>query len=215
MINPQASSTGPSQTRSVILIAVALFALSGLIVGFAVGAFTHPQTREIFVNNNNNTNKPAAHNTPTAAKTTTPVTPAQPLGCPIVTPQLPQDGVVVITVKAMNKLAGGQCLPNAETPITSSGITCRIWVVQATGTTPAVDGIDFKHTNTLYNPLNHEVQGALNFDATTPQTQTCKQGIGTWKITISPTLNKGSYFMVGLTDWNGTYYNWSWYRFSH
>ncbi len=216
MINSQAGSNGTSQTRSIILIAVALFALSGLVVGFAVGAFTHPQTHNIFINNNNNTNKSTAQHTPTPASTKASTVPAQPLGCPIVTPQAPdQNGVVMITVKAMNKLAGGQCLPNAETPITASGITCRIWVVQATGNAPNVDGNDFRHISRLYTPVDHEVQNSLNFDPTTPQTQPCKQGMGTWKITISSTLNKGQYFMVGLTDWNGTFYNWSWYRFTH
>src|SRR5262249_31908455 len=53
----------------------------------------------------------------------------------------------------------------------------------------------------------------LNFDATTPQVQPCNQGQGNWKFTISSTVSPGDYFIVGLTDWQGMHYNWSWYQF--
>src|SRR5438067_10794854 len=80
-MQPNNQNKGPARTQSLIITAITLFALSGLIIGFAAGAVTRPQqaAQPTPQNNNNQTSIQKAQ--PTAA---TPQTQPQQLGCPII-----------------------------------------------------------------------------------------------------------------------------------
>jgi hypothetical protein len=73
------------------------------------------------------------------------------------------------------------------------------------------DTNQLQHPNTFDQPFPNEIPGALIFDpATINETQSCVQGAAQWKFTLSPSVPKGDYFLVGLTDWQGKSYNWAW-----
>ena len=56
--------------------------------------------------------------------------------------------------------------------------------------------------------LPTEIDKALGFSGT-PQTQTCNtNGLTTWTYTVSPDIDSGKYFIMMLTDWKGSAYNW-------
>jgi len=212
---------GTPQVQSIIITAITLFALSGLMVGFTVGALARtPQSS----NNNQNSANLTTHTTPTSKPTPTPNAPISiRLGCPnfsYTNPTTNPDGTFVYnaTIQAEDKTgtdANGTCHLALEKPITADGITCRIWLVPAqlenVTTDLSNDKNQLQDPTTFNQPFPHEIQNALLFDPTTPnQVQTCKQGSAQWKFTLSPSVDKGDYFLVGLTDWQGKFWNWSW-----
>jgi hypothetical protein len=206
--------------RSIIITAVTLFALSGAILGFAVGAFTHsrqpqqaPTTQQ----------KSAPKSSPTASQaqvtpttTTTPVATAQALCGPLMgytTTGTGATAVYTITTQAKGKTPAGSCPGLAAEPnITASGITSRIWLTKGKSANVTINPNALGDPAALNSTTNfpNEVVGGLQF--VTPQVQTTNSnGVTTWQVTLSPTLTKGTYWVVGLNDWNGTYYNWSWF----
>lgn len=202
-----APSKGNS-AQSVVVTAFLLFALAGGIMGFAVGTFTHhtqsqppSQTSTSANPNSNKTATPVAQLSPT----TTPVVSPQPLDYPNALQGLPNtNGVYTYTLTAISKAT--------KQPVTADGITCHLALIkgkpQINGTPLLLgkDGapmqIDTLQTNEI--PTN---QGLIYQN--TPQTQPCKNGVGTWTFTVNPSLAPGTYYTVGITDWAGIYYNWS------
>lgn len=191
-----------------MITAITLFALSGLIAGFAVGAFARsPKQTQLAV-------KPTS--APIASQKATPtptpqVAQAMPLGCPILQATSPEiaDGTTTYTLSAQVKDKSVSLCANENKSITAQGITCRLWLSKGSDNTD-IPGDRLTHTNNLINPFPHEIDGGLTFDPTTPQVQPCNQGVGTWKYRIAQTVDHGSYHLMVLTDWNGQYYNWSW-----
>ena len=160
--------------------------------------------------------------TSTAAATPT----AEPfihIGCPEFTlssPTTNPDGTIGYSssVQAKDK-TGGNCNIAQEKPITADGIIGRIWLVPQDDdpqTDPGTHFLDtatdqLQHPEKLSQPFPQEIENALIFDpATTTQTQPCIQGAAKWKFTISPSVPKGNYYLVALTDWQGKSYNWTW-----
>ena len=222
---PQPNPGGNSGHQTLLITAITMFALSGLLVGFAVGAFVRPASPHT------NTNKPsgvvvAGH---PLTPTPTPAPQAVPLGCPEIkttsavyttNTELP-DGTTTYTFSAQVKdKSAGTCSKNNK-PILATGISCKLWLI-----TRIPDGqillfpkedARLKHvdltaplTGTIQNTDFAEVPG-LQFDQTTPQLQQCNaQGQGSWKYTIAPTTPAGNYDLVVLTNWAGKYFNWSW-----
>lgn len=210
MTNSKHPNGGNSQVQSIVITAITLFALAGAILGFSVGALTHHSTASPQTTNNATTNAKTNKNprqtqvatSPTAIPS--PSTPAQPLGGPGVTAGMLITGAYkyVYTLQAKDK---------SLAPITTNGITCRIWLAKAIGSNPEIDADDsaeFKNIANETKPFPHEVTG-LQFDPATPQTQPCINGKGTWNFNISASVPPGKYYMVGLTS-NGVYINWSW-----
>src|SRR3979411_3028405 len=68
----QSSNNVSSQTRTIAFFAVLLFAIAGLISGFAVGAFLHPKTASSTGNSGSTTKPPIVQKTQTPASTRTP-----------------------------------------------------------------------------------------------------------------------------------------------
>jgi hypothetical protein len=200
--------SGTPQAQSIIVAAIILFAVSGLMVGFTVGAFVRPAKQP--TNNGNQTNLA------TTTSTTTPTTPTAitTTNIPMAPPSLtlsPPDGTQTysVTMQAVDK-------NDANKLITVDGITCRIWLVPQGNDPNPTPGTQLpndllQHPENFNQPFPQEVQNALIFNPpTVTETQPCVQGHAQWTFTISPSVAKGDYFLVGLTDWQGKNYNWRW-----
>ena len=223
--NPNFKATGNSRATIIAILALLLFALSGLMTGFATGTFTrHKQTAQ---QNNKGTKGTAptaivSQQTPNAS--TTPVVQVVPVGCPAVesfsNPQI-ADGShsYTFSVHATDK-SGGTCSANNKR-INAAGITFKLWLIHRI---PGDKGISFSrdsllNTANLVNPITAKIQNddamevqGLAFDtAHTPQVQQSDaQGHVSWTYTVSPSIKDGEYDMVVLIDWAGQYYNWTW-----
>ncbi len=225
--NLQPAQQGSSRVHAVVLTAITLFALSGLMVGFAVGAFTHP--KQSGPQNNSGTGQGATSiTTQGATPSPTPTQQKVPLGCPDVTTDAASattpavaDGntTYTATVQAKDK-TGYQ--PNDKCPtsangdpignsLTTNGITCRIWLVKSSDGAKDVDTHmnDVKTVDDFQKPFPHELQNALILDGTN-QVQSSNQGTATWKFKIAPSVEPGQYYLMVLTDWGRTYYNYNW-----
>ena len=217
----QQSKNGTTQAQTTIITAITIFALSGFIVGFAFGAFTRSKGLTTQPTTQN-------HDIPivvqkvslTPSPTPQPLQPS--LGCPdveanvsqmIADSQTPYNATVQAKDKTGNQ--GDKCPDIAlERPLVIDGITCKIWLTKAQDPSGELssDLSQLQHVDQLNEPFPNEIASGLIFDAATPQVQPCKQGQGNWNFTISSTVSPGNYFIVGLTDWQGIHYNWSWYQ---
>lgn len=203
----QIANPSPNRGNSqIIVVAFLLFALSGGILGFAVGALTHSRQNQQAQNPNLNTAKPkqTVVAKATQAPTATPTVTIEPLGSPVM--NISGDGnAAIYTLQAINKTTGAL--------IKNDSITCQLDLIKAAdgASAPKFDVNQLNAPNPTNTLLNENVAGGLNF-FNTPQVQPCKQGIGYWKVALSPTLEKGTYYIVGITNWAGIHYNWSYYR---
>lgn len=215
-------------SQTIIIAAVTLFALSGLLVGFAIGTLHRPQTATTG-NPKTSATQPVSSQ-PTVPTVKSSIKPSL-LGCPGIsqaTGTQQPDGTTVYTFAAyaMNT-AHGVC-NKQNNPVLASGITFKLWLVQRF---PDGKGIAFpdgakKVLNAISGPITGktldldngkvsdpdvpEISG-LTFDPTTAQVQTSNaQGQVTWKYTVSPSVPEGQYDLVVLSDWAGQYFNWSW-----
>jgi hypothetical protein len=214
------SKSGTPQGQTTIIITITLFAIAGLVVGFAYGAFTRSTGK---------TQQPTSqsHDISVVSQKTqltpSPISQTQPppLGCPDVEANVSQmvaDGHTPYqaTIQAKDKTGnpGNTCTNIAlEKPLAIDGLTCKIWLTKAQDPSADLsrDSSQLQHLDQLSAPSPDEIPSGLIFDPSTPQVQPCKQGQGNWKFTISPTVSPGDYYIVGLTDWHGTHYDWSWY----
>jgi len=215
-MQPNNQNNGPTRTQSLIITAITLFALSGLIIGFATGAVTRPtQAAKPTAMPTTNTIAKQTNPTPTQTK----VQPVQ-LGCPSIQ-QADGEGVAngtstyAFQMQVVGTTNPKSCDANTK-PIQSSGITCKLWISKIPDNKiiqipPSV----LSDINAVKQPINGEVTDSLLFNSGTPQTQMCNgQGQGSWKFSVSPTAKHGTYYLVVLTDWNGQYSNWSWSNFT-
>lgn len=206
------SNTVSSQTRSIAIFAVLLFALAGLISGFAFGAFVHPKTTSTTGNSGSNTKPPVVHKTqtPVSSKTIQPIR----LGFPVINQAdyfENADGSTPYTLSAYavdtSKDAGH------GNPIHASGITCKLWLTKDGNVNANMPSDRLRSVNSLQAPFPKEVSEALNFSTDTLQVQsTNSDGRTTWKYTLPSSLHSGAYYLVVLMDWNGIHYNWSWIK---
>jgi hypothetical protein len=208
------TNNGSSQTRMIAILAMLLFALAGLVSGFAVGAFIHPGLH---------------FQTPGQGKTSTPpptkqfATPTHtphtqhpiPLGYPLIGhvsySEVADDNTpYTFSVQATDQSNGKKAAGN---PIHESGITCKLWLTKSsTDVTASMPISRLKAVETLSAPFPQEEPGSLDFyDPSTPQTQMCNaKGQATWNYKVATSVQPGTYFLVVLTDWNGVHYSWSW-----
>ena len=84
-VSRQHSNNVYQQTRKIAIVAIILFALSGLISGFAVGAFVHPKAQT--GSGTGTSSNTGSKSTPNTQVTHSPVTTLQPIrmGDPVVT----------------------------------------------------------------------------------------------------------------------------------
>lgn len=197
------------QARRIATMAIVLFALSGLISGFAVGAFVKPKLGNT-AQNTGNGNTTVAQKT----KTSIPITTLHPiyLGYPVI------DSVKYLekpttTVYTLSAYAVDQSIDKGHgKPVHASSITCKLWLQHIPDGHKVNPDQDKLVSMNLQVPLTAEdIPGALNFDPNTPQIHnTDASGRVTWNYTISGGITSGDYYLVVLMDWQGKHYNWSW-----
>jgi hypothetical protein len=204
-----------SRLRTITLTSLVLFALAGLMSGFAVGAITHHHISATQPSTTPTAPAIAQHRiTPTADPTQTPIWLDIPQFAAGPTFSETADGQssYSVTVQAIDKQGHD---------VRGAGVTCKLWLIkrvpdgahlqlpdigQRTSQASIAQSIPGQVGGKSYNEV-----GGLQFDPTTPQTQSCNsQGRATWNYTISPAVPAGKYDLVLLTDWHGVHYNWSW-----
>lgn len=197
-----------SQSRTVAVTAILLFALSGLISGFAVGAFVRPNFGLPSSRNTGTIPIMQKNQTQTSASTMHPT----PLGYPVIDQANNIELADGTTFYIFSAHAVDRSIDKGHgKPVHASGITCRLWLMPMTQDPRSIPQDRLKSPDTLQStPLPGEVPGLI-FDQTTAQTQACNaDGQGTWKYHLDPSISPGPYYLVVLTDWQGIHYNWSW-----
>jgi hypothetical protein len=198
-----------SQTRTIAFLAVFLFAFSGLISGFAVGAFIHPKAPSTG-SSGSSTKPPLVQKTQTPVSTTT-IQPTK-LGYPIIDQADYFEKVDGSTLYTLSAYAVDQAKdPGHGNPVHAPGITCRLWLTKDGNVSSNIPADRLRSIGTLQEPFPKEIPGALIFVSDTSQVQFSNaNGRATWKYTLSTSLDSGTYYLVTLMDWNGIHYNWSW-----
>lgn len=210
--NPNFGANNKSNSRStiIIILALLLFALSGLMTGFATGAFTRPKPTQHPQGNKGT--KGALLATATPQQTSSPSTTSTPqvvkLGIPFVqelTSKEKADGTTNYTVTAypVDK--------EHQSQVHFPDITCKLWLTKDKNATETLLAAPDKLTSldTVSQVLPTEMDKALMFVGSTSQTQPCNaNGLTTWTYTVSSTVKSGMYFIMVLTDWKGKAYNW-------
>lgn len=205
----QGSNNVGSQTRTIAVFAVFLFAIAGLISGFAVGAFIHPKTSSTGISGLS-VKPPVAQKTQTPVSTTT-VQPTK-LGYPVIDQADYFEKADGSTLYTLSAYAVDQAKdPGHGNPIHASGITCRLWLTKNGNVNSNMPSDRLRSIDTLQESFPKEIPGALVFASNTSQVQSSNtNGQAIWKYTVSSSLDSGTYYLVTLMDWNGIHYNWSW-----
>lgn len=194
-----------TRSRGIVIAAFTLFALSGLLIGFAVGAFTRArQPGQPQIDNTGSTTTAIQAKTPQTTSTTVH---AVPLGWPVVdkesTVEATDGTSYTFTAHAVDRSIDGKAHGKA---VHASGITCKLWLTKAEAYLTAKE----LQPNYIQNPIGGEIPGSLIFSSATSQTQPCDNGQGSWTYQVSPTVKPGSYYLTVLTYWDNVHYNWYW-----
>jgi hypothetical protein len=208
----------------IVLTAFIFFALSGLLIGFAVGAFT--RFRQPQPTGNKGTATVVVQTQAPKPTATVDVLALGGVGCPSISQVVPTelaDGKTSYTFSAQAQIRdpSGRCQFTVDRPLHASGITCKLWLIQRLPKNQTLLFPKEKErltrveltsplTGTIQNTDFPEIQG-LRFDSNTPQTQLCTdQGQATWTYTVAPSVAPGDYDLLVLTDWQGKSMSWSW-----
>lgn len=198
-----------SPTRKLLTIILSAFSLAGLVIGFAVGGFTHP--RSATPNPVNPIKQVTVVVHATATTTPTATTGDLPLDPPTITTYTfseKADGTTSYTLSAQ------PLYKDPQRPIDTASITCRLWLTKDLDKTNAAlkakNYAVLKKINDLDQPLEEEVANGLTFTAPSLQVQPCvANGPTTWTYTLSQTVKPGSYYIYILADWKGIHFNWN------
>ena len=200
------------QTRKIALIAILLFALSGLISGFAVGAFGHSKAK---------TGPETAHNTgsgttPTVRVTHPPVPTTTTEHINLALPVISQGDYSYFQIAngSNNYTFSALIINKNNNPIQASDVTCKLWLTKNGDVNSILRADNYAIPRTIDNiqqPFPKEVVGAFNYIAPSQQIQSCAPtGKTSWNYTISQSVDSGTYNLVVLADWKGKSFNWSW-----
>jgi hypothetical protein len=199
------------QTHKVAVIAILLFALSGLISGFAVGAFVHPKSQTGTGNGTTGTKTtPVAH----VSQTTVPTTTVEHVNLDL--PVISQGDYTYFQIAngSTNYTFSAQILNKDKNPTQVADVTCKLWLTKEVDVNSILRTDDYallRSIDTVQQPFPKEVVGALNYSAPSQQIQPCAPtGKTSWSYTISQSVDPGTYNLVVLADWKGRSFNWSW-----
>ena len=202
-----------SQSRTIAVVAMLLFAVGGLISGFAVGAFIRPGHQAQPTGQTRLPTPPPANQSTTPTNTRHTQHPL-PLGYPTILQVnyiavADDNSAYTFTVQATDQSNGKRA---AGDPIHQTGITCKLWLTKDGNVSANMPADRLKAADSLSQPFPHEEPGSLDFyDPSTPQTQMCNaKGQATWNYKVATSVEPGQYFLVVLTDWNGVHWSWSW-----
>lgn len=201
------------QTRKVASIAILFFALSGLISGFAVGAFVHPKTQTGAGTGNSTTGlgtTPIAH----ATHTTVPTTTGEYINLALPVISQGDYSYFQIANSSTNYTISALIINKNQTPIQASDVTCKLWLTREANVNSILRADQYsllRTIDTIQQPFPKEAVGAFNYIAPSQQTQPCAPtGKTSWSYTISQEVKPGTYSLVVLADWQGQSFNWSW-----
>ncbi|MDQ6661172.1 MAG: hypothetical protein M3Z24_09440 [Chloroflexota bacterium] len=203
--NIRGGSGKPS--RSIAILAVLLFALSGLLSGFAFGAFGHTHTKP----GQTNTSPVPGHSTHQKTPTATATKTEQPVF--LDPPKIIQTSTSEVADNSTSYTFSTQILNKySVTPITATDVTCKIWLTKDNKVSDMLRANNYailSSISAIPNPFPDEVTGGLNFTSG-QQTKFCNSsGPTTWTYTVSSSVQNGSYYIVVLADWKGIHFNWS------
>lgn len=209
-LSSRRSNSLSPQSRRVAVFAVLLFALSGLISGFAVGAFVRPKI--------GGTGSPGSSNNTTIVrqtKTATPVATVRPvkLGIPVVAAFKSHEKADGTTTYTLTAYAVDQSIDAQHGKrVNVSGITGKLWLQHIPQNNFVnLPGDRLRHQDIQGSLTDDEIVGALNFVSGSSQVQqTNASGQITWNYTLSGSVPPGDYYVTVLMDWSGQSYNWSW-----
>jgi hypothetical protein len=207
----QNNGISASPRRNLATTILIVCAVSGLIMGFAIGGVTGRAK----------TAPPVTLVSPTSTKTTVkPPTPTataavkidQKIGDPSdiqFTYTEKADGTTSYTFSTIivDKNAQSQ-------GITAPNVTCKLWLTQdATATAAALKANNYaipSDLNKVKQNMPSETPNAPIFSPSTPQVETCAtHGQATsWTYTLPTTLPAGQYHFFVFADWEGNHYNW-------
>lgn len=198
-----------NQSRSIAIIAILLFALSGLISGFAVAAFIRPAKPLQPVRTNTDTTIPATGQGKTPTTSPSLISPI-PLGYPILDHISPSEVADASTLYTVSIQAVDQSRDTQRgKPVHASNITCIIWLMKSPIRPANMPASRLSDVDTLQSPFPQEEQNTLLFDSTTQQIQSSNsKGQATWNYRVATSVNPGKYYLIVLTDWKGIHYNW-------
>jgi hypothetical protein len=210
-VSSQYSNNVNLQTRKVAVIAILLFALSGLMSGFAVGAFVHPKSQTGAGNGTAGSVKtPIVHATHTTVATTT--VEHINLALPVISQG--DYSYFQIANGSTNYTISALVMNKNTTPIQASDVTCKLWLTREADVNSILRADQYsllRAIDTIQQPFPKEAVGAFNYVAPSQQTQPCAPtGKTSWSYTISQSVNPGTYSLVVLADWQGKSFNWSW-----
>jgi len=209
----QHSNNVNQQTRKIAVVAIILFALSGLISGFAVGAFVHPKAQTATgsgTDSSGSKSTPVAHNSPTQGTTVV----AEHIN--LNEPVIPRGSYSYVQTAdgSSNYTISALIINKNNTPIQATDVTCKLWLTKEGNVNSILRADDYallRSTDMIQQPFPKEVDSALNYVAPSQQIQPCAPtGKTSWSYTISQSADPGSYSLVVLADWKGKSFNWSW-----
>lgn len=226
-LSSRRSNSLSPQTRRIATFAIILFALSGLISGFAVGAFVRPKHSGPTNNQGANSITPIVQQT----KTATPVATVRPQTIRVQSvdgfdsTEVSNGTTYTLTAHLSPVLgADGQ-------PVHATGLTCKLWLITRI---PGDQGVYIspdiaKNVSAINEPFTAqgapkdnltapiaganypEIPQSLTFDGATGQTHTCNtDGEVTWRYQVSPSVAAGKYTLVVFYDWSGKHWTWYW-----
>jgi hypothetical protein len=196
------------QARRIAVFAVILFGLSGLISGFAVGAFVRPKLPGGIGSGGNGT-------TPSISQITSTAATKSKENVPVGQPNIKQYSSHEIADGTKTYSFSVEIVyDQTTTPIRESDVICKLWLTQdLNGTTDFLNAHNYEvltKIDQISQPFNHEFQGAFQFSPPSQQVQNCVPGGGltTWNYTLSASVNPGIYYIFALADWQGKHFNW-------
>ncbi len=198
------------QTRKIAVFAILLFALSGLISGFAVGAFVHSKPR------GSGTTPTSSGTTPIAKVTRTPVstTIAEHVNLDIPLINHGDYSYFQIANDNTNYTISAQIINKDKNPTQATDITCKLWLTKEGDVNSILRADQYsllRSIDNLQQPFPKEVVGAFNYIAPSQQIQPCAPtGKTSWTYTIAQSVDPGTYSLVVLADWKGKSFDWSW-----
>ena len=209
-VSHQHPRTLDQQSRKIAVIAILLFAFSGLISGFAVGAFVRPNFGAGTISHTGSARTPVSQITKTVSLSN-----ARPvkMGDPVVTTVQyfeKADGTASYTFSAY---AVDQSIDRHHgKQIHAPGITCKLWLQHVPGGNFVSLPEDKISKMDIQGPLTgDEIANALNFAPGVSQIQPADaNGQVMWNYTVSTSVDPGTYYLVVLMDWQGQSFNWSW-----
>jgi len=189
------------QSRRIATFAILLFALAGLISGFAVGAFVRPK-----IGGTGNTGGNGVSPIVQQTKTTTPVSTLKPQEMNV--PKVDHYSFREFADSQTLYVLSAHAIDASGNRLHVAGITCKLWLTREQ---ILPHHSEWSPVEALNTPVRGEIPNSLLFDPSTPQTQQCDgNGEGTWKYRVAQTVDPGTYYLAVVTDWAGVHYNIWW-----